>query len=68
MTTKELTQLNDRLADVLICAKGFKLGLFSIPSGNKEAKEALDEYTTYIQDNLMTSKRIVQDNLTTSSK
>ena len=60
MNEKDLITLNDRLADVLVVTKGFKLGVLANPNGNNKQREALLELIEYIEGNLNTSKGLVR--------
>ena len=59
MTDKDLITLNDRLADVLVYIKGYKVACQSMSGGNKEVKQAQLDLCNWIESNLTASKKLL---------
>jgi hypothetical protein len=60
MTTNDiLTELNYRLADVLVYIKGYKAGIEANPQGNAKARQANIELCNWVETNLLDSKRTI---------
>lgn len=63
ITQNELTELNYRLADILVYIKGFRCAVESTSAGNKQERDAKLNLCNWIETNLTDSKRLVSRNI-----